>query len=138
MCIRSSYTYLISIVDQILVAYYETQAEEIRETRQLVVAGEDLDDEYGSDEEDNDHNKPIRILTSFSIFNPKHRNEMVSLTAMEEEDGIDREFEAAGYVMPWFINEEDEGQEDGLGNAPQYVRLGAILRYTFDCTKESE
>jgi DNA (cytosine-5)-methyltransferase 1 len=104
----------------------------------MVIAGEDLDDEYGSDEEDNDHNKPIRILTSFSIFDPKHRNEMVSLTAMEEEDGIDREIEAAGYVVPSFINEEDEGQEDGLENAPQYVRLGAILRYTFDFTKESE
>ncbi|KAF9469584.1 S-adenosyl-L-methionine-dependent methyltransferase [Collybia nuda] len=120
------------------VAYYDTQPEEIRETRHLAVAGEDFEDGYGSDDDDQGKEKPVRALTSFSIFDPKHRNEMVSLTVMEEDDGEHREFEAAGYVVLAFINEEDEGQEDGLDHVPQYIRLGSILRFTFDFTKESD
>lgn len=122
-------------------AYYDTQPEEIRETQHLVVAGEDFEDGYGSDDEGQEgqeNEKPVRALMSFSIFDPNHRNEMVSLATMDEDDGIDRKLEAAGYVIPSFINEEDEGQEDGLDNEPQYVRLGSILGYSFDVTKDSE
>lgn len=123
---------------QVIVAYYDTQPEEIRETQDLIIPGEDLEDEYGSDDEVNEMSKPIRVLSGFTIFDPKHQNELVSLNVMEEDDGVDREFEAVGYVVPSFINEEDEGQEDGLDNEPQYLRLGALLRYLFDPTEESE
>lgn len=51
---------------------------------------------------------------------------------------MDRQFEGAGLVVPYFVNEEDEGQDDETEINPQYVRLGAILRYTFDYTQESE
>lgn len=113
-------------------AYYETLPElEIRETQHLVVDGEDFDGDV-TDE------KPLRSLTNFSIFDPNRRNELVSLAALDEDDGEHRQFEAAGYVVPYFINEEDQGQEDGLPNAPQYVRLSSILQYRFDYTKESE
>ncbi|KAF9469568.1 S-adenosyl-L-methionine-dependent methyltransferase [Collybia nuda] len=122
----------------ISVAYYDTRPDEIRETHDLVIVGEDFEDGYDPSDEDQEISKPIRVLTSFSIFDPRHRNEMVSLNVIEEEDAIDREFEAAGYVVPLFINEEDEGQEDGLEDMFQYVRLGAILRYTFDFTIESD
>lgn len=123
---------------QTLVAYYDAQPDEIRETHDLIIIGEDLEDEYGSDNEVQEMSKPIRILSGFTIFDPKHQNELVSLNVMEEDDGMDREFEAVGYVVPSFINDEDEGQEDGLDNEPQYVRLGAILRYTYNFTEESE
>jgi DNA (cytosine-5)-methyltransferase 1 len=63
---------------------------------------------------------------------------MVSLATIEQEDGVDRQFEGAGLVAPYSINEEDEGQEDGLDAELQYVRLGAILRYTLDYAKEGE
>jgi DNA (cytosine-5)-methyltransferase 1 len=63
---------------------------------------------------------------------------MVSLATIEQDDGLDRQFEGAGFVTPYLINEEDEGQEDGLEGELQYVRLGAILRYTLDYTEETE
>ena len=63
---------------------------------------------------------------------------MVSLAAIEQDDGLDRQFEGAGLVAPYLINEEDEGQEDGLEADLQYIRLGAILRYTLDYSKETE
>ena len=67
---------------------------------------------------------------------------MVSLAAIEEDDGVDRQFEGAGVVFPYFTNEEDEGQEEdeeeGEEDNGKFVRLGAILRYTFDYTQDNE
>lgn len=63
---------------------------------------------------------------------------MMSLSAIEQDDGADRQFEGAGVVMAHFLNDEDEGQEDGLEGEPLYVRLGAILRYTVDYTNPNE
>lgn len=100
------------------------------EDSELVITGEDPED--GLDE------KPIRLLSDFSIFDPKHRNEFVSLAAIEEDDGEDRQFEAAGMVMPYFVSEEDEGQDEETEIEPQYVRLSAVLRYTVDYAQESE
>ena len=97
----------------------------------LVIIGEDPDDEDGDGDE-----KPIRELHDFSIFDPKHRNEMVTLEALEQDDSVDRQFEAAGVVMPSFINDEDAGQEEDV--ELQYVRLSSILRYTVDYTDENE
>lgn len=102
------------------------------ENSELVITGEDPED--GLDEGE----KPIRLLSNFSIFDPKHRNEFVSLASIEDDDGVDRQFEGAGMVMPYFVNEEDEGQDEETETEPQYVRLGAILRYTVDYTQESE
>lgn len=124
----------------IAVAYYESRDNELYESPDLVITGEDADNlelesESGADRL---HDKPIRVLTDFSIFDPKHRNEMVSLAAIEHDDGLDRQFEGAGFVAPYLINEEDEGQEDGLEGELQYVRLSAILRYTLDYTGQNE
>ncbi|EGO05372.1 hypothetical protein SERLA73DRAFT_68986 [Serpula lacrymans var. lacrymans S7.3] len=116
------------------VSHYHHQPNEIRETKDFVVFGEDPD-------EDDDGSKPVRSLSDFSIFDPNHDNEMVLLTALEEDDGvIDRHFEGAGIVAPIFENDEDEGQEDGLEEElePQLILLGAILRYDFDFTKRDD
>ncbi|TFK42046.1 S-adenosyl-L-methionine-dependent methyltransferase [Crucibulum laeve] len=110
------------------VAYYKPRPGAIRETKDVVIPGEDPDED-GED-------KPVRMLTDFSIFDPKHRNEMLSLAAMEEEDAIDRQFEGAGLVVPFFLSEEDEGQEEELQEV--YVHLGAILRSTVDYTKPND
>ena len=111
--------------------YYQRRREELIEAAELVITGEDPD---GLDEGE----KPIRLLSDFSIFDPKHRNEFVSLAAIEDDDGVDRQFEGVGMVMPYFVSEEDEGQDEETEIDPQYVRLGAILRYTVDYTQESE
>ncbi|KIM47705.1 hypothetical protein M413DRAFT_15837 [Hebeloma cylindrosporum] len=111
-------------------AYYQKKKREILEDDKLVIIGEDGDDE------DSDGEKPIRELHGFSVFDPKHRNEMVSLEALEQDDGVDRQFEAAGDVVPSFINDEDAGQEEDM--EPQYVHLSSILRYTMDYTDENE
>jgi DNA (cytosine-5)-methyltransferase 1 len=113
----------------IIVEYYQKHREELIESDELVITGEDPED--GLDEGE----KPIRLLSDFSIFDPKHRNEFVSLAAIEEDDGVDRQFEGAGLVVPYFVSEEDD-EETEIN--PQYVRLGAILRYTIDYAQESE
>ncbi|KAF5369118.1 hypothetical protein D9615_010442 [Tricholomella constricta] len=81
----------------------------------LLLAGEDplLGEDADADQDDS---KPIRVLTDFCGF------------------------EAAGFAFPYVANEEDEGQEDedGGGDGEKYVRLGAILRCTFDCTQAND
>lgn len=110
---------------------------EILETEELVIPGEDPEDEAVDDQ------KPVRVLTDFSIFDPLHRNEMVSLAAIEEDDGVDRSFEGAGWVTAYFID-EDVGQEDWEDEDGEeaeekvYVRLGAIMRYTLDYRSDYE
>jgi DNA (cytosine-5)-methyltransferase 1 len=110
-------------------AYYQKQKHEIIEDDKLVIIGEDADDADDGDE------KPIREIHGFSIFDPKHRNEMVTLEALEQDDGVDRQFEAAGEVVPSFVD-EDVGQEEDADS--QYVHLSSILRYTMDYTDENE
>ncbi|PPQ86962.1 hypothetical protein CVT25_009784 [Psilocybe cyanescens] len=110
-------------------AYYKKRKNTIVENEDLIISGEDPEDE--------DEDKPIRELLDFSIFDPRRRNELVTLEALEQDDGIDRAFEAAGMVKPHYVSEEDEGQEEEP-DEPQYVHLSAILRYTVDYTQESE
>ncbi|KAH9486450.1 DNA (cytosine-5)-methyltransferase 1 [Psilocybe cubensis] len=110
-------------------AYYKALKDPIKETMTLVITGEDPSD--------GDDDKPIRELHEFTIFDPSRRNELVTLEALEQDDGIDRAFEAAGYVKPHYLSEEDEGQEEEQ-EEPQYVHLGAIMRYTVDYSQESE
>jgi len=115
----------------VVAAYYQKQKRELIENEKLVIIGEDADDEDSNGDE-----KPIREIHGFSIFDPKHKNEMVTLEALEQDDGVDRQFEAAGIVVPSFVNDEDAGQEEDV--EPQYVRLSSILRYTIDYTEENE
>ncbi|RDB29208.1 DNA (cytosine-5)-methyltransferase 3 [Hypsizygus marmoreus] len=124
------------------VAFYIPQPGEVLETPDLVILGEDPfvnEDRDAGDSQDDD--KPVRVLTEFTFFDPKHRNEMVSLSSIEEDDGVDRQFEGAGRVSPYAIIEEDEGQEDGLDDDTEggvYVRLSAVLRFMIDYSKPSD
>ncbi|KDR85517.1 hypothetical protein GALMADRAFT_218616 [Galerina marginata CBS 339.88] len=119
-------------------AYYKKKkdAQVCIEDDKLIILGEDPDPDDDTDE------KPIRELHKFSIFDPKHRKELVTLEALEQDDGVDRQFEAAGFVTPYFVNKEDEGQEDqdqeNNLEQLQYVNLSAILRYTIDYSQDSE
>ncbi|KAG6836078.1 hypothetical protein H0H93_011621 [Arthromyces matolae] len=107
------------------------------ESANLEVVGEDP-----FEHDDDPTAKPVRVLSDFVIYDPKHRNEMILLSSIEEEDGVAREFEAEGLVSPYYQNDEDEGQEDddasdsgNIARQPKMVRLGAIMRYTFDPTE---
>ncbi|PPQ99529.1 hypothetical protein CVT24_005319 [Panaeolus cyanescens] len=105
------------------------------ETEDLVLPGEeplDVDDTPGPDGDDT---KPIRRLANFSIFDPLHSDEFVSLHMLELNDGVDRHFEAVGYALPLYENDEDEGQEESLNLV--LVRLSAILRCSVDWTNRS-
>jgi hypothetical protein len=98
----------------------------------LVVFGEDGPDESAPEDE-----KPVRVLTDFTVFDPKHNNELISLGVLEEEEDIsDRHVEGAGIVSAYVVN-EDEGQEDDIDEPMEtlYVRLGAILRFSIDFTQ---
>lgn len=114
------------------VSYYVSEPKKwVEETADLVIPGEILDDLEVEE-------RPIRVITDYVIFDPLHRNEMVSLSSIEEDDGVDRHFEGVGWVSPHFLD-EDEGQEDEEDEEDRvYVKLGAILRYTVDYTKENE
>lgn len=104
------------------------------ENPELVIEGE------GQEDDDGDDQKPIRVIDDFTIFDPKHGFEMVLLDALERNDGVDRQFEAAGMVTAFFENDEDAGQEDDGQQVfqPLYLRLSAILRYTFNYNLETE
>lgn len=119
-----------------LATFYVSRPNEQLETKELVIPGEDPEEDAVDDNQ-----KPVRVLTDFSIFDPLHRNEMVSLAAIEEDDGVDRSFEGAGWVTANFID-EDVGQEDWEDEEEEeekvYVRLGAILRYTLDYRSDYE
>ncbi|KAF5385343.1 hypothetical protein D9615_001032 [Tricholomella constricta] len=92
-------------------AFYVDRGGEL-ESGDLVLAGEDpfLGEDADADQDDS---KPIRVLMDFAVYDPTHGAELVSLSAIEEDDGVDRQFEAAGFAFPYVANEEDEGQEDG-------------------------
>jgi DNA (cytosine-5)-methyltransferase 1 len=142
--------------------YISRPDDEIRESADTFLEGED---ELFSDSEVDDeppiqaarsqhrrHNnnqpkeKPIRIITGFTIFDSRHRNEYVILSKIEEEDGVDRKFEVTGWVVPYYVNEEDlvGGDNDGGGRGaddevqPVFMRIGPVLRFTIDWTKDKE
>lgn len=118
------------------VAYYRHEGPEVIETQDLNLNGEDLDD---AEEQEGTNTKPIRILTNFSFFDPRHRNEMVPLTDLEEDHGKDQAFEGAGYAVAKPSDmDEDEGQEEEDEDEPVYLRLGAIFRYTISYNPEDE
>jgi DNA (cytosine-5)-methyltransferase 1 len=159
----------------VIAILYKPRADEIREDEKLVIDGEDpyreleggnaddIYEDYDSDNglpsntNNNDNDKPIRELYDFYVFDPKHQNELVSLEALEIDDGVDRSFEAVGRVKAHFVSDEDDGQEDGLEDELEEVggdgrrgkgdgkrrdarriRLSTIMRVTVDYTKESE
>ncbi|KAG7452102.1 S-adenosyl-L-methionine-dependent methyltransferase [Guyanagaster necrorhizus] len=98
------------------------------ETRRLVLPGED------PDEIDNEL-KIIRYLTNFAFYDDNNNNAFVPLSLMEENDGVTRHFRASGFVRPSFVNDEDEGQEDGIDD-DTYLHLGSIMTFSFDYTKK--
>ncbi len=131
----------------------------MRETAETFLEGEDeLFSDSGEDSDDGSgarhgsrlarpprpKQKPIRMLTEFTIFDSRHRNEFIVLSKIEEEDGVDRRFEVAGWVVPYYVDEDDlvgeDGEEGGAGDEvePVYMRLGPVLRYSIDWTKDKE
>ncbi|KAH9942756.1 S-adenosyl-L-methionine-dependent methyltransferase [Amylocystis lapponica] len=114
---------------------YSPQHGDIKEKASTVIAGEDQDD-YDNDSTDN---KPVRILSEFCVFDPIHDMEVISLSLLDDSDGVeDRHFQAAGYVSPLFLNEEDAGQEDELDENLQHLQTTAIFRWSLDYTRPNE
>ncbi|KAG6898681.1 hypothetical protein C0993_005162 [Termitomyces sp. T159_Od127] len=76
--------------------------------------------------------KPLRVLSHFAIYEPKRGNEMVPLSSIEEDDGVDHQFVAEGIVFLYYQNDEDEGQEEddenegGNSCEPKLVKLSTI------------
>lgn len=89
-------------------------------------------------ETDDDETKPVRVLQNFSIYDPKNRNKYIKLSALEDNDGVERHFEAEGIVSP-VMNEEDAGQEDDVGGeSAMLLSLSSILRYTLNFQERNE
>ncbi|KAL4250277.1 DNA (cytosine-5)-methyltransferase [Abortiporus biennis] len=120
---------------------YIPNQRDLDERKNPVIIGEDSDPEDAKGDGEIGY-KPVRILTDFVIFDPKHSNAHISLSLLEDNDGVDRAFEAVGNVLPMYANEEDEGQEDdGLDedeNQSQRLRTSAIFNHYFDYTSPDE
>ncbi|KAK0208944.1 S-adenosyl-L-methionine-dependent methyltransferase [Desarmillaria ectypa] len=112
--------------------YYEPPAgiPTFEETRRLVLPGEDP-------EEIDNELKIIRYLTNFAFYDDNNNNALVPLSLMEENDGVTRNLRASGFVRPYLVNDEDEGQEDGLDD-DAYLHLGSIMTFSFNYAKKDE
>ncbi|KAI0348187.1 S-adenosyl-L-methionine-dependent methyltransferase [Trametopsis cervina] len=64
---------------------------------------------FGEEERDEQAEKPIRLLTDFTIFEPARNNALVSLRELSAVNT--RQFRAIGMVGPVHESEEDAGQE---------------------------
>ena len=127
-----SLSFLLKIVlKRYPVVCYKARDDELAEPAKYQLIGED--------EEDIPESLPIRVLSDFSIFDPRHSNEMMSLEAMDTDEGHDRVFSAAGYVK---ANREDEEVEDQAADDAdqpiQYMRLRTIVAWTMSLVKLSE
>ena len=117
---------------------YRATAHDIVEKSDTVVLGEDADDLASPTD------KPVRLLTEFQIFNPSDGFEYQDLHAFHRSDSLRSHLEAAGFVSPVFLNEEDAGQEDDLGgetdlySSQQHLRTSPILQYVMDYRRMDE
>ncbi|KZT70140.1 S-adenosyl-L-methionine-dependent methyltransferase [Daedalea quercina L-15889] len=101
---------------------YAAQPGDLYEEADTVIFGEDPDDAR-------DGGLPVRVLSDFSIFDPKADYQLLSL---DEENTHRHELEAGGFVSPVYANEEDEGQEDDVEGSLQRLRTTRIERYSLD------
>ena len=130
-----------SLTGPVLELSYVPSPQDVRESANTLIFGEDpLERDQGTAD-----SKPIRALSDFSVFDPSHEFEMISLALLDTDQSGRHHFEAAGAVAPIFLNEEDEGQEDVLDGDDdsdisklQRLRTSAIFRYTIDYTKSDE
>ncbi|KAI0640019.1 S-adenosyl-L-methionine-dependent methyltransferase [Trametes polyzona] len=113
--------------------------EDVPEDANMVILREEAVEHAGAQGE-----KPVRALSDFAVFDPTRSYELIPLDALDSSTAKQRHFEAAGEVMPVFLNEEDEGQEDDLededgdaarGHGVQRIRTSAIFRWMLDYTK---
>ncbi|KAG1717820.1 S-adenosyl-L-methionine-dependent methyltransferase [Suillus lakei] len=113
--------------------YYQPEDNELLETEDLIVIGEDPDAL-------NDGQKPTRILYDFAFFDPTRELVMVSLSYLDEQrENDDRMLEGAGEVTSVPENDEDEGQEDDLeDDEPQFIRIKNIVGYSIDYTEDED
>lgn len=115
-------------------SHYVPGEDEFQEQENLVIVGE-ADEDRGND------SKPMRSLTEFTIFDPNRGLELISLNMLEDH-GDRWHFEAAGYVAPVIVNEEDAGQEDDIENdvddSRQRLRTTDVFKYEIDYTQPNE
>ncbi|THH08718.1 hypothetical protein EW146_g8903 [Bondarzewia mesenterica] len=122
------------------VVRYSHRPDEVVEQRDTIVLGEDFpDDDDDDDDGDGDREIPIRLLSDFCIFDTTRDNAMVSLLG-ELDDLSGRNCQAAGIVMPYFLNEEDAGQEedDDEDDVPLRLRLSKVDGWTIDYAKADD
>ena len=64
------------------------------------------------------------------------------LSQIEEEEGVDRRFEATGWAVPSYADEQDlMGEDGGTGEEvvePVFMRIGPMLGYSVDWRQDNE
>jgi DNA (cytosine-5)-methyltransferase 1 len=81
-------------------------------------------------EEAKDKTKPVMLVSEFTVYDPKHQFEMISIDSLEKIDDMDRHYHGAGLVLPHYEEMENEDLEDEIDRV--YVELSAILRFYYE------
>ncbi|KAF4604708.1 hypothetical protein EYR40_003486 [Pleurotus pulmonarius] len=83
--------------------------------------------------------KPVRILSAFTMFDPERRFEMVSLQALADDDPNASGFVVVGYVSPFMVEgDEDEGDEDEEDEDRPFVKLHGLISYSMDTASQND
>jgi hypothetical protein len=116
----------------VLARFYASRPNEQSKTKELVKPGEDPEEDPVDDNQ-----MPAGILTDFSIF--VHHNGMVLLAPIEEDDGVDRPFEALTLVGSLRISDVDKKIEKRRRKRRRCTfGPGAILRLTLNYRSDYE
>ncbi|KAF5345203.1 hypothetical protein D9758_009650 [Tetrapyrgos nigripes] len=107
--------------DQLPVFFYEPRQdlEVWTEEEVLDLFGVDFDED----------NKPEMVISDFSIYDARRRNELISLDTLARPDGKERNFQAVGKVRVIQEYEDDDGENNEEG---VYVILKTIMFFEYD------
>ncbi|RDX51125.1 S-adenosyl-L-methionine-dependent methyltransferase [Lentinus brumalis] len=109
---------------------YEPSPDDNVETNSTIVFGEDPLERHDLTD------KPVRILHDYVVFDPLNDFEFIPLDFLDDASQKGRGFEAAGFVAPLFLDDDDDAEsdeEDSVQDLPR-LRTSAIWQYSIDYT----
>lgn len=113
---------------------YEPSPHDNAESDQTILVGEDPVDRFES------HDKPVRIMHKYVFFDPLNNCEMIPLDFLDDASESRRGFEAAGFVAPLFVDDDDSdigSNEEDIEDLPR-LHTSAIWRYSIDYATHDE
>ncbi|KAI0720035.1 S-adenosyl-L-methionine-dependent methyltransferase [Cerioporus squamosus] len=109
---------------------YEPSPDDAVETDRTFLTGEDPVEHHDASDL-----KPVRILHDFILFDPLNHFESIPLDFLDDASESGRGFEAAGFVAPLFLDDDDDADSDdeNIQDLPR-LHTSAVWRYSIDYT----